>query len=104
RSDSYNTRGMLQDDPVLALADFERCIALKPDANEPRFNKATLLLRRGDFREGWELYEFRPKRGPLSGLAPGRLWDGSEDIAGKTFFTYAEQGLGDTIQFCRYAK
>lgn len=104
RSDFYNTRGMLQDDPVLALADFERAIALRPDANEPRFNKATLLLRRGDFGEGWALYEFRPKRGPLSSLDPARLWNGSEDVAGKTFFTYAEQGLGDTIQFCRYAK
>jgi hypothetical protein len=104
RSDCYNTRGMLQDDPVRALADFERAIALKPDANEPRFNKATLLLRRGDFREGWDLYEFRPRRGAWSGLDPERLWNGGEDIAGKIFFTYAEQGLGDTIQFCRYAK
>ena len=104
RQDAYNTRGMLQDDPALAMADFERAIALKPDADEPRYNKATRLLRRGDFAEGWELYEFRPRRRPYSGFEPRRLWDGSEDIAGKTFFTYGEQGLGDTIQFCRYAK
>jgi hypothetical protein len=32
------------------------------------------------------------------------LWDGKEKIAGKTLFIYAEQGLGDTLQFCRYAK
>jgi hypothetical protein len=31
------------------------------------------------------------------------LWDGGEDIAGKTLLTYAEQGLGDTLQFCRFA-
>ena len=30
-------------------------------------------------------------------------WTGKEDIAGKTLFIEAEQGLGDTIQFCRYA-
>ena len=104
RHDAYNTRGMLQDDPLLAIADFERAIALKPDADEPRYNKGTRLLRRGDFREGWELYEFRPRRGPYSGFEPARLWNGSEEIAGRTFFTYAEQGLGDAIQFCRYAK
>ena len=104
RHEGYNTRGMLQDDVDLALADFDRAIALKPDADEPRYNKATRLLRRGDFKEGWELHEFRPRRGHFSGLEPGRQWNGSEDIAGKTLFTYAEQGLGDTIQFCRYAK
>ena len=32
------------------------------------------------------------------------LWLGEENIAGKTLFIYWEQGLGDTIQFCRYAK
>jgi Tfp pilus assembly protein PilF len=104
RHDAYNTRGMLQDDPLLAMADFERAIALKPDADEPRYNKGTRLLRRGDFREGWELYESRPKLGYFSGFEPARLWNGSEEIAGKTFFTYAEQGLGDAIQFCRYTK
>ena len=104
RSEAYNTRGMLQEDPVLAMADFERSIALNPRADEPRYNKATRLLRSGAFKEGWELYPYRPKRGPFSGLEPGRLWNGSEDIAGRTFFTYGEQGLGDTIQFCRYAK
>lgn len=104
RSEAYNTRGMLQEDPALALADFERAIELGPEAREPRYNKATRLLRRGDFRAGWELYAFRPALGSFSAFDPGRLWNGSEDIAGRTFLTYGEQGLGDTIQFCRYAK
>jgi tetratricopeptide (TPR) repeat protein len=104
RHDAYNTRGMLQDDPALAMADFERAIALQPDADEPRYNKGTRLLRRGDFAEGWRLYESRPRLGYFNGLEPERLWNGSEDVAGKTFFTYAEQGIGDAIQFCRYVK
>jgi hypothetical protein len=32
------------------------------------------------------------------------LWLGEFDIAGKTVLLHAEQGLGDTIQFCRYAE
>ena len=35
---------------------------------------------------------------------PQPLWLGEENIAGKTLFIYWEQGFGDTIQFCRYAK
>lgn len=31
------------------------------------------------------------------------MWSGKEDIAGKTLFIYTKQGLGDTIQFYRYA-
>ena len=30
------------------------------------------------------------------------LWLGEESLKGKTIFIYAEQGFGDTIQFCRY--
>lgn len=104
RHEAYNTRGMLQSDPELAIADFERAIALRPEADEPRFNKGTHLLRRGDFAKGWELYEFRPKPARFNGLDPERLWNGSEEVGGKTLLTYAEQGLGDTIHFCRYAK
>ncbi len=105
RPDAYNTRGLLQmqTDAALAIRDFERALALQRSASEPRFNKGVCLLQRGDFREGWELYEFR-KRPLLREIDRDRLWNGSEDIAGKRFLTCAEQGLGDTIQFSRYAK
>jgi tetratricopeptide (TPR) repeat protein len=103
RADAYNTRGLLQSDATLAMRDFEHAIALQPEASEPRYNKGVRLLLRGDLREGWELYEFR-KRPLFREIDRDRLWNGSEEIAGKTFFTYSEQGLGDTIQFSRYAK
>ena len=100
---AYNTRGMLQTDTALALRDFDQAIALQPESIEARFNKSVCLLLHGDFRAGWDLYEFRPKP-QVRGIARDQLWNGSEDVTGKRILTYAEQGLGDTIQFARFAK
>ena len=63
------------------------------------------LLSAGRFREGWREYEWRSKgsRGklPLRGFQEPQ-WRG-QDIRGKTLLLHAEQGFGDTLQFCRYA-
>jgi hypothetical protein len=32
------------------------------------------------------------------------LWLGRDDLSGKAILLWSEHGLGDTIQFCRYAK
>ena len=60
----------------------------------------------GRFEQGWRQYEWRKKRDePVATRSfPQPLWLGEEDIAGKTLFIWWEQGYGDTIQFCRYAK
>jgi tetratricopeptide (TPR) repeat protein len=90
-----------------ALASYDRAIALKPDCAEAYWNKSLALLVAGEFVQGWDLYEWRWKRETFT--SPKRnfsqpLWPGTEDIVGKTLLLHAEQGLGDTIQFCRYAK
>jgi tetratricopeptide (TPR) repeat protein len=106
-ADAHNTRGLALADLLRfeeAAASFDRAIALQPHLREPYFNKGIGCLRRGDFERGWQLYARRPmidRRASLGGAA--RLWDGSQEIAGRTLFIYAEQGLGDTVQFCRYA-
>ena len=108
--DAYSNRGqLLQDLKQLeaAASDFDAAIALNPNHAEAHFNKSLLLLLNGDFANGWKLYEWR-WRVP-SFLSPRRnfkepLWLGAESLEGKTILLYAEQGLGDTIQFCRYAK
>jgi tetratricopeptide (TPR) repeat protein len=92
--------------PDEALASYERAMELAPDLAAPYFNSSLCYLQTGRFEQGWRLYEWR-KRLPAAGPAfagPQPRWTGKEDIEGKTLFLYSEQGLGDTIQFCRYAK
>lgn len=89
-----------------ALASYDRAIALKADFWDAHWNKAIIYLLMGDFRKGWELYEYRWKSSSLAlpnRTFPQPLWLGREPIAGKTILLHSEQGLGDTIQFCRYA-
>lgn len=88
-----------------AIRGFNQAIALKPDFREALFNKGVFSLLMGNFEEGWPLYEWRSKKsgpvGPQTFRQP--VWSGHEDLEGKTLLVHAEQGLGDTIQFCRYA-
>ena len=89
---------------------YERAIAITPDFADAHFNKACLKLLRGDLEGGWIDYEWRHKR-KGSGVANQRgphysqpLWLGQDSLSGKAILLHSEQGLGDTIQFCRYAK
>jgi tetratricopeptide (TPR) repeat protein len=88
-----------------AIASYDR--ALELDARYPlaRFNKSLCLLLTGDFAQGLPLYEWRKQLGSYAAPATGAPeWLGEEDISGKTLLVHADQALGDTIQFCRYAK
>jgi len=92
-----------------ALANYDRAIAISPDYAEAHANKAVCLLLTGDFANGWPEYEWRWKSKRGSNVRERRefrqpVWDGAESLEGKTILLHCEQGLGDTIQFCRYAK
>ncbi len=87
-----------------AIAEFDRAIQLKPDYPDPYWNRSLLWLLLGDFVRGWPAVEWRWKckhTPPLPALTYPR-WDGSS-LAGKTILLHAEQGLGDTLHFVRYA-
>ena len=87
-----------------ALADFERAIALDKSNADAHHNAALARLTLGDYRRGFEQYEWRWQR---SGMPARRrfgkpLWLGEYPLARKRILVAAEQGLGDCIQFARY--
>jgi tetratricopeptide (TPR) repeat protein len=88
-----------------AYADVARALALEPDYPEAHFCEAAYRLLTADFARGWQEYEWRwkVKEAGAPRAFPQPLWLGREDLAGKTILLHAEQGYGDTLQFCRYA-
>ena len=92
-----------------ARASYDRAIELKPDHATAYHGRSLTSLLLGDFENGWIDYEWRwkdvncPLRGSMRDL-PAPLWLGEEPIAGRTLLLHGEQGLGDTLHFCRYAK
>lgn len=89
---------------ALAEASCNQVLSVVPDHAEAHWNRALLLLLTGRYAEGWREYEWRwQKRGFTSPQRefPQPLWQG-ESLAGHTILIHAEQGYGDTLQFCRF--
>src|SRR5262249_43919892 len=85
-----------------AIASYDRALALDPEHADARANRARALLLTGDYRRGWTEYEWRG-RGKHRTRPLGRpAWDGGP-LPGGTLLLHAEQGLGDTLHFARYA-
>jgi tetratricopeptide (TPR) repeat protein/ADP-heptose:LPS heptosyltransferase len=92
-----------------ALASYDRAIAIQADYAEAYCQKSYVQLLMGDLKEGWLNSEWRWKSKYASDIHEKRyfsqpLWLGNQPISGRTILLHSEQGLGDTIQFCRYAK
>ena len=76
-----------------------------PDLAEAHWNLALALLATGDFERGWQEHEWRWRANVIGPEQSFRqpLWLGAEDLTGKTILLHNEQGLGDALQFVRYA-
>ncbi|MGD9719927.1 MAG: tetratricopeptide repeat protein [Pirellulales bacterium] len=85
-----------------ALAYHDAALAISPEDPPTHFNRALLLLARGDFAAGWQEYAWRTKvfKSPATAIQ-GQTWDGSP-IGEATLLVHGEQGLGDAIQFLRF--
>ncbi|MDR3449642.1 MAG: tetratricopeptide repeat protein [Alphaproteobacteria bacterium] len=88
-----------------ALAHFEAALVERPLSLDAKWNKALSLLALGQYEEGWALHEIGLGVAHMRGdyPSPEKRWRG-ESFAGKRLLLWCEQGLGDSLQFVRYAE
>ncbi|MBN3853669.1 tetratricopeptide repeat protein [Paraburkholderia sp. Ac-20340] len=106
----FNMGSVLKEQGALddAVAAYRRALELEPDYGDALFRLATLLITMGRYDEGWRLYERRYENNGFVHYASRRMlscphWQG-EPIAGKSLLLWQEDGLGDMLQFSRYAR
>lgn len=92
-----------------ALESLDRALERAPDWPDARYTRAIVLLTLGDYERGFREHEWRWRSGVTTSSVERRSfaqpeWDGAESLAGRRILLYSEQGLGDTLQFCRYAR
>lgn len=87
-----------------AISCYQQAIELQPNLSAAKFNLGLCQLLTGDLENGWKNYEFRvdqPGFQKNTWVLNKPQWRG-EPLENKSIYVYAEQGLGDTLQFCRY--
>lgn len=89
-----------------AQSCYHRALTLNPEGNDENWAHALLTLASGDYLSGWPLYEWRWQReegkGYVQQWPKAPRWLGEWSIQGKTLLVMCEQGMGDTLQFCRF--
>ncbi|MBV8635375.1 MAG: tetratricopeptide repeat protein, partial [Burkholderiaceae bacterium] len=105
----HNLGSILHDQGRIAEAEacYRQALALDPLFPHAHWYLGMCRLQQADFAAGWREYEWRWQTPRLMGERSrygGPRWTGEQDIADKTVLLWAEQGLGDTLQFCRYVR
>jgi tetratricopeptide (TPR) repeat protein len=107
-ADAYSVRGIAQyrlNQLESSLNSLDIALKLAPNHVDANFNKALVNLALGNFVDGWRLFEWRwnaPLAQKYRRSFSQQLWLGHTSLLNKSILIYAEQGLGDVIQFCRY--
>lgn len=87
-----------------AIADYRKALELSPDNERVHVNIAFALFTLGRFEEGWSDHEWRwHDKSPTDPPLEVPWWDGTP-LQGRTLVLHTEQGLGDSIQFVRFAQ
>ncbi|QNJ15858.1 TPR repeat-containing protein [Synechococcus sp. A18-40] len=90
-----------------AIASYNKALQLKPDYSEAHKNLSMTELLSGGYKSGWQRYEYRfqGKQGKsiLNANPPCKQWKGERITQCSQLLLVSEQGLGDTLQFMRYA-
>lgn len=109
RADAHHNRGVALKElgrTAEAIVAYDHAISLAPAEAQFRLNRGMELLSLGHYAEGWAGLEWRKQmRGRQDmgyRVCPAPEWSGAEPLAGKTLFVHSEQGLGDSLQYCRY--
>ncbi len=107
-TDAYDNMGKAYQDMgklEAALSCYENTLRIEPENADAHFDRSLVLLLNGNFKKGWQEYEWRFLRSEWKRTYPYHFnkphWDGSS-FSGKRLFIHSEQGLGDTIHFIRY--
>ncbi|MGH9663569.1 MAG: tetratricopeptide repeat protein [Bryobacteraceae bacterium] len=89
--------------PEEAMDAYWRALTIDPVFAEARWNIAVVQLLLGRYQQGWRGYEWRFRQKHYVPRPFDRpLWD-RKPLNGRRILLHAEQGLGDTLQFIRYA-
>lgn len=97
-------RGGRHDEAIEQLA---HAAALAPDEAEPKVLAGYALLAKGEWERGWPLVEHRWRTSRMRLLDAAfqePLWRGHEPLEGKSILLFCDQGLGDTLMMCRFAR
>ena len=90
-----------------AISTYNKALEISSDHPDTHWNLSQAELLRGNYKTGWQEYEWRAKRKHASAkphaVPSCQLWKGEALRKGSKLTLVSEQGLGDTLQFMRYA-